>query len=285
MPWHDNAKRVAVLWREHLAVHLVGKDHVTIHRQRLLDGDAGLHVVNALEDDMLHPVPIGAGRCHQASVRQHIAEQRALERCSAHGATAPRDAARLLQLVELTPAIASALDRGCDLVRDEAVFQVVEVEAHGLQAEALHLQHVLLAVDMAHRVVLPNEEERVWCDPVVQDQIRRQLCVAGLVAVENEGRMAIARILAVGIVKISRLGLHYVLWIQGADLQPVEDLDGIAATDVHLVEAPERIDGLSSREHDPVTSRMVHDEVGDVIDTVLVCHPRILLRVVLGHLS
>mmetsp|Transcript_20441 Transcript_20441/g.51913 ORF Transcript_20441/g.51913 Transcript_20441/m.51913 type:complete len:287 (+) Transcript_20441:815-1675(+) len=209
-------------------------------------------------------------------MHQHFSEVDASPLGVRHRPRAPGDAGRLRDLIELTPPIPATLESGSHLSLREPRLEVLKSQAHRLGAHTLDMQPVLDGVDHRYRVVVPDEPHRYRGQPIVHDQLARDLGTARFVVVEDEAGMPV-----VGVC---------VVWIRAqvgdgqgvrdvADAHALEQPDRRAAALVLLVDAPEGLDVLAGRKQDLVLSaRVVCDEFGDVVDTVLVGHPNPVLH-------
>mmetsp|Transcript_36651 Transcript_36651/g.98181 ORF Transcript_36651/g.98181 Transcript_36651/m.98181 type:complete len:294 (+) Transcript_36651:334-1215(+) len=235
----------------------------------------------------------------QTRLLQHLAEEHSLPNRGANRAELPGDTRRLGDMVEPTPAVATALDGGGDLSWLEALLEPVEAELEPtLQAirtksffldrvdtETVRLEGVLCPLDFWHGVVVPNEPEVRRSNPVLHGQGRRELGVGRLGVVEEQAWMPFR----VGRVRV-RL-VHYgrrLALVELADFHRGEQLRGRGRVGVLLVDAPIRVDRLASRHHDLIRpARVVGHELGNVVDRFLVRHvdARLRRRVLLDLLA
>mmetsp|Transcript_12388 Transcript_12388/g.34487 ORF Transcript_12388/g.34487 Transcript_12388/m.34487 type:complete len:292 (+) Transcript_12388:2341-3216(+) len=128
-------------------------------------------------------------------------------------------------------------------------------------------------------VVVPHVPQVVGRDPAVHQQRGRDLSVHWLGVMHAQGGVGLG-LSGVRVVAIE-IELHPgdVLRVQPPDLQVPEDLLDRRVPEVLLVNLPERLHGLSSREHDlRRPAGVVLNELGDVVNLVPAYHPDPLLE-------
>mmetsp|Transcript_24923 Transcript_24923/g.64303 ORF Transcript_24923/g.64303 Transcript_24923/m.64303 type:complete len:248 (+) Transcript_24923:1016-1759(+) len=169
----------------------------------------------------------------QATVPQHVTQPRAAPPRSRHGAGAPRNAHRLLELVEEAAAVAAALQRRHHLVFGEDGLELLEGEgelARFGEPAAAHGELVLRLRDFRHWVVPAHKPKVVRGDPTVQQELSRSLRLEWLI------RVHVQRGVHLGV-----FGVRVVLIEAQLDVRRVK----------HACRPPLRVHARARHTHDP----------------------------------